>query len=391
MQLQLIKANDDLKRLQDEGYHIEIKEGHLLMRDVPYVNSRAEIQRGTLISPLDLTNDKTIRPNSHVVYFSGEYPCNQDGTELSKIKHQSAKMSLGNGIEVDHSFSSKPPSGYTDFYDKMSTYAKILSQQAQLINPSVTAQTFPMIATEEDESVFQYVDTASSRAKIGGLSHKLQHKNVAIVGVGGTGSYILDFLAKTPIFNIHIFDGDVFYQHNAFRSPGAASRDDLEKRLAKVDYYKDCYENIRKYIIPHAYFLGRENADDLRGMDFVFLCVDNGESKQALVEAMESYGIPFIDVGMGIYSVDEQLSGSIRVTSSQDSQRDHFRQHVSFADNPRNDEYSTNIQIVELNALNAALAVIKWKKMCGFYQDLKNEFHSTYGIDTNKLINSSAE
>ncbi len=51
------------------------------------------------------------------------------------------------------------------------------------------------------------------------------------------------------------------------------------------------------------------------------------------------------------------------------------------------DEYSRNIQIADLNALNAALAVIKWKKFCGFYRDLACERFTTYAIDGNKLIN----
>jgi len=40
--------------------------------------------------------------------------------------------------------------------------------------------------------------------------------------------------------------------------------------------------------------------------------------------------------------------------------------------------YTQNIQIVELNALNAAFAVIKWKKIAGIYEDVDREHHSTY-------------
>lgn len=52
-----------------------------------------------------------------------------------------------------------------------------------------------------------------------------------------------------------------------------------------------------------------------------------------------------------------------------------------------NNEYSRNIQIADLNALNAALAVIKWKKIFGFYGDLEHEHFSTYDIDGNHLNN----
>ena len=66
---------------------------------------------------------------------------------------------------------------------------------------------------------------------------------------------------------------------------------------------------------------------------------------------------------------------------------DHFRQRVSLADGTGNNEYDRNIQVADLNALNAALAVIKWKKLAGFYRDMKAEHHSQFTIDGSLLIN----
>ncbi len=40
-----------------------------------------------------------------------------------------------------------------------------------------------------------------------------------------------------------------------------------------------------------------------------------------------------------------------------------------------------------MNALNAALAVIRWKKLCGVYADLEGEHHSGYVIDGNHIVN----
>ena len=54
-------------------------------------------------------------------------------------------------------------------------------------------------------------------------------------------------------------------------------------------------------------------------------------------------------------------------------------------------EYNTNIQIADLNALNATLAVIKWKKLFGFYQDFEQEHHSTYSINVNMLLSEDRE
>lgn len=74
-----------------------------------------------------------------------------------------------------------------------------------------------MIADSANETVFQYIDTNSSRANIEMINMKLERQKIAIIGLGGTGAYILDMVAKTPVKEIHLFDGDSFDQHNAFR------------------------------------------------------------------------------------------------------------------------------------------------------------------------------
>lgn len=120
MSQQLISRSQDLKKLRDEGYDLEIKFNHLLTKSVPYVNSNKEIRYGTLVSALDIAGDITATPNTHLVYFIGDHPCNQDGTELTKIKHQSENKALDQDLIVNHSFSSKPVGGrYKDYYDKM--------------------------------------------------------------------------------------------------------------------------------------------------------------------------------------------------------------------------------------------------------------------------------
>jgi len=232
-----------------------------------------------------------------------------------------------------------------------------------------------------------YLDTASSRAEIGVVSAKLELRSVAIVGVGGTGSYVLDLVAKTRVREIHLFDGDLFSQHNAFRSPGAPAVEELRARRLKVDYFKEKYSRMHRGIIPHPYYLDASRAEELRGIDFVFLCLDGGSSRQVLLEKLEEFGTSFIDVGMGVDQTDGSLGGILRVTTSSREKRDHVRARVPGAAADGDDAYARNIQISDLNALNAALAVVKWKKLRGFYRDLGQEHHATYTIDTNALIN----
>lgn len=387
MSQRLISLSSDLKQLQEEGHDVEIRHGYLLVKDVPYVNSKREVKRGILVSELTMAGDRTAAPSTHVAKFAGEYPCNKDGAELGQIRHGGGEQ-LGENLKVDWSFSSKPvgTGAYRDYYHKMTSYVAIFLSHAQAIDPTATAQTHPVVTATEEESVFKYLDTASSRAGINMATKKLEISKVAIIGIGGTGSYVLDLVAKTPVKEIHLFDGDDFLSHNAFRAPSAASVDELRAKPKKVAYFKDLYSKMRRGIVDHGYYIDASNVDELQGLDFVFLCIDAGSSKKLIVEKLESFGIRFVDVGMGVELVDDSLRGALRVTGSSPERRDHLRQRVSLADAGVNEDYDTNIQVADLNSLNAALAVVKWKKMLGFYLDFEKEFNSTYAIDGNALV-----
>lgn len=394
MSQQLISHSHDLKQLRDEGYDIEVRSALLLVKDVPYIGSDKEIKKGILVSKLTLNGDSTGKPDDHVAYFIGQHPCYQDGSEIYQIKHQSGDQSLDNGLIVQHSFSSKPLSGaYQNYHEKMVTYANIISAPARSIDQAVTPQTFPVIESSEDESVFNYYDTSSSRAGINAITSKLALSQVAIVGLGGTGSYILDLIAKTPINSIHIFDGDTFSNHNAFRSPGAPTIEELRAKPKKVEYFHQLYAKMRRNIIPHECYINEGNIEQLDAMDFVFLCLDKSSIKAVVIAKLEERNIPFIDVGMGVELVDGALTGLLRVTTSTPEKREHVRDksRIPLTDGAINDEYSSNIQIADLNALNATLAVIRWKKMFGFYHDLEREHFSTYAIDGNILTNEELQ
>lgn len=389
MSQQLISRSPDLKRLRDDGYEVEINGSYLVLNHVPYVNSDRAVAYGTLVSTLTLGGDVAVRPDTHVAMFAGEVPCDQEGSPLTQILNSSGRQDLLPGLAIDHVFSSKPAAGYADYYEKMTTYAAILGSAAQAIDPDATAMTFRVIEDDDEDAVFRYRDTASSRAGIGAITAKLEVGKVAIVGMGGTGSYILDLVAKVPVAEIHLFDGDRFLSHNAFRAPGAALIDDLRAQPTKVAYFQKEYSKVRRGIIAHETNVDLDNVDMLRDMNFVFLALDDGAAKKLLVERLEEFEIPFIDVGMGLYQAEGSLAGLVRVTTSTPEQRDHVwkRSRIPFESPGADNEYAQNIQIADMNALNAALAVIKWKKLLGFYSDLDREHFAVYQVDGNSLLN----
>ena len=387
----LISRSPDLRRLRDEGYDISVENAYLLVNHVPYVDSQRHVVYGTLISILDLAGDRTTKPQNHIVLWAGSFPCDSKGVQISKlVNEQNKNEKIREGLVATFSFSQKPPEGYNNYYEKVTTYVRILEGHAHVIDPNATAKTFPVIKPEEEQSVFCYMDTASSRAGISAANEKLKRGKIAIVGLGGTGTYVLDFVAKTPVEEIHLFDGDYFLQHNAFRSPGAPSIDDLERKKYKVEWFAEIYSKMRHNIFPHAQFIDEVSVGDLHSMSFVFLCME-GANKKAIVDFLVKKKIPFIDTGIGMYNNNDVdvLGGNARVTTCTPDFYGHIPKRINFTSDGDN-EYSRDIQIADMNALNAALAVIKWKKLSGFYLDMEKEHNTTYGIITNLITNDDS-
>jgi hypothetical protein len=389
MSAALFNRNPDLKRLWDEGYQIRVQDGNLVMLEVPYLNAKGEVKTGTIISPLLLSGDVTRKPEPHTVHFEGEFPCDANRNPLTHI-------SAGGHVPADlhavarHYLSTKPDAiGYVDYHQKMTTYASLIASPATIVDSTASARKVWQPLADED-SVYNYLENASGRAGIEKLTDRLSKEKIAIIGVGGTGSYVLDLVAKTPVREIRLIDNDDFLQHNAFRAPGAPTLDQLREVPKKVDYFLRTYSNMHRGISAHAVALNADSVHLLDGVTFAFLCMDAGQSKRVTVERLEDLGVPFIDVGMGLELTDGTLGGILRVTLSTSSQRQLAREKISFEERSGENIYASNIQVADLNSLNAALAVIRWKRHLAFYRDLEGELHSLYTVDGNSLVNGAA-
>lgn len=384
-----IVLDTDLERLQQEGYEVEVRNGHLLVHSVPYVNAQCTVLKGIVVTNLNGNIGSLGPPSDHQVWFVGEYPCHHNGLPIDGIRCSSGTISLWPGFEAQHHFSCKPEgaTNYPDYYSKIRSYVSIISNEAKVLDPDATPCTFNVISSTEEDSVFRYWDSASSRSNISAVSAKLSMNRVAIIGIGGTGSYILDLVAKTPIREIHLFDGDIFHQHNAFRAPGAPSIAVLEEKPFKVDYFSGIYDAMRTGIVPHNYFLTGSNIHELSGFDFVFVCVDKGAVRRIVSDFLHIQKIPFIDVGMELFMAQEDSSifGTCRATLSTPEKMDHFDRRAPMGSDNGNDLYRSNIQVADMNSLNANLAVIKWKQYCGYYQDLCKVHHTTYSVNAHSL------
>lgn len=377
-----------IQQLVDEGYHVEIiQDKWLVIKRVPYLNIDMEIRYGVIVSDIEMSgNDVKVNLSNHPIYFIGEQPYRIDGAILNA--NNSNKVELFAGLVADFYYSYKLDRPYADYYEKISHYMHIFSKHAIKKDPSVTFN-LGSLSIIPNNLPFIYSDCNSTSPEGNILMEIFFEMKIGIIGLGGTGSYILDYISKTPVKEIHLFDGDYLHNKNAFRAPGAVGLEDLVNIQRKTDFFKKEYSRIHTNIISHPEHINTENVSLLDQFSFVFISIDKSEVKKLIITYLESKNISFIDVGMGVQIIDGAILAKIRTTLSTVEQRAHIyeKQRIKFGENPNN-EYSSLPQIAELNGLNAAFAVIKWKKTIGFYHDREKEYHSQFLLPYNKILNN---
>jgi hypothetical protein len=118
--------------------------------------------------------------------------------------------------------------------------------------------------------------------------------------------------------------------------------------------------------------------------------VDKGSSRSQIFDLLIAKKIPFIDVGMGLDRKRGPINGMMRATyySVETAEALRGKGLADMSDLP-DDIYRTNIQIGEINALNACLAVIRFKQIRGFYFEEVPYYHLLLEIGDLKVVGES--
>jgi hypothetical protein len=378
--IELANHNDDIRRLLEKGYALRVDGPHLVVRDIPYLDSQLALQIGAIVTKLVFIDKVRVKQDDHQVYFAGPAPYGLNGQPIPNLAGGPTTMTLSKtDVVVQRSFSNKPKDGFANFFDKIEHYVRVISAPA-IERHGASPLTFRIDKEENANSVFKFQDTLTSLAEISDLAVLFKDEVIAIIGLGGTGSYVLDYIVKTPIKEIRGFDGDAYHVHNAFRSPGRLDEADLGK--GKAEIYQPRYDNFRHGLTLHQKYIDRTSVADLAGVTFAFVCVDKGSARAEIFDLLISLRIPFIDVGMGLNRKQGALSGTIRATyySAENAANVRNLKLAEMVDDP-DDIYRRNVQISELNALNAAIAVVRYKQLIGFYVNDNKLYHLLMGIE----------
>lgn len=129
----------------------------------------------------------------------------------------------------------------------------------------------------------------------------LQSKTVGVIGAGGNGGYIIEFLTRLGINKLIIFDGDSFSKSNLNRQIYCT-----EQTLGqnKANIAKERCSEINSSLIVHALskYCDEQDIDLLSHCDIIFYEADPyinvGLLRETLRKLIIAYNIPVIDGGV---------------------------------------------------------------------------------------------
>jgi hypothetical protein len=389
---ELASHNPFIKGLDEFGYQVDFVGGYLVIYGLPYLDQEGRLKHGDWISPLDLREGVIDPPKNHQAWWRGERPHDQNKRAL-RLGGGADRVTVTQDFVTDHSFSFKlnDESGqirpYRSFEEKVETYLGAITAPAMNEYLDATPLRGIQIKAAAQGSPLRFPDTMSAHYNVNDISSLLRGKKIAIIGLGGTGSYILDFIVRTHLERITLFDDDKVHVHTIFRMPGFIPRaiGDFKVNALGRHYgqWHDGLDSVTERITS-------ENIERLSDFDFVFVSLDEGPARLLIVDWLSAKGIPYVDCGMGLTRSMVGLSGFVRITGVDRQAFDgNVRTWRLPVENAEDDEYRKQAQIAELNALNAAMAVVRFKQHFKLFDRVDES--SSYIFDSATLRIESGE
>jgi hypothetical protein len=181
------------------------------------------------------------------------------------------------------------------------------------------------ISVAGDDLHFWYADAGSvelpsfvaSHAQVfdEGTIERLRRLSIAVVGVSGTGSPVIEQLMRLGVGELVIVDDDPMEDRNVNRILNSTMQDALEER-PKVEVQAEAIERtgLGTRVIPLEKNLwDREVVHAVAQCDVVFGCMDTIDGRYLLNALASYYTLPYFDIGVKLDAVREGAAkGNIR-------------------------------------------------------------------------------
>lgn len=133
-----------------------------------------------------------------------------------------------------------------------------------------------------------------------GAMYQMSRMRFGIVGISGTGSLLLELLVRAGAGTVVLFDFDTIDETNLNRILHSRRRDAvgrIRKTARAEEVIGETGLPTKVVVIEGGDILDASVADDLRGCDVLFGCVDREWPRLILSEVAYQYLVPVIDLG----------------------------------------------------------------------------------------------
>ena len=381
------------------GFNIEVRADAVYAVRVPCLFAGGVVGTCTIEASCDPATgkpDKRTGGDVHAVQIAidGNYDgrvYNADGTPIGNYVGGDDKT--WSNISIKKGWQGSP--------EQDATASDLIHRYAKHIVGAVWAAGSCKASHPEASDPFKIPNTFEARAGIVQVQDPIRGQSIAIIGLGGTGAYILDLLVKTPVHEIHVLDDDQMDWHNFMRAPGAPTGEEIESRhrgcLGKVDYYYPKYEFLRKRIHLHAIRVDSKSTLEEflseHPIDFAFVCIDqlvetDSPRQDVVYCALSEAEIPFIDSGVSIAIDNCAVSGAV-TTSFYDAGSLKWKGAIPNSKVEGDAPGYRNVQLPEVNALAASLAVMEWRRRTGQYASKSVSFLHKFRLETPRVVTSN--
>lgn len=137
------------------------------------------------------------------------------------------------------------------------------------------------------------------------MTAELSQFTIVVVGCSGTGSIVIEQLARLGVGRLILIDPERVEHKNLNRIPNATWRD-AEDGVMKVEVARRSIEAMGLGTVVETYatnLVNRAAVEAAAGADFIVGCVDSAEGRDVLNRTSAYYLIPYIDVGVRIGAV----------------------------------------------------------------------------------------
>lgn len=197
-------------------------------------------------------------------------------------------------------------------------------------------------------------------------------ERVAIVGLGGVGAWIADFVVKADPREVHGWDYDCIEPKNILRMPGGLDPNIWIDR-PKADWFHETYSRIHTSVHGHNVKVLPENVQDvIEQTTFAFVAVDDADDRMMVCDTLANARIPFVVAGLSLVRKDKRVMVSMRIVTAHVGASS-WREAIPQVGQAGQDDYGS-LDLPDVYSMAAGWAIQSWRKMRGqFWQEDREE------------------